>query len=79
MSYGFEMCNSFQWNRNFVKRSPATGGNSACPHIFVSGSIEKAFPLRAPLLPADTVVTLPLAHLRPHVLPNSLRKLRNSS
>jgi hypothetical protein len=72
MSYGLEICSIFQWNRSFVKYSLATEDNSICTYVFVFSSTEKALPLPAPLPLADTAVTLPLAHLRAHVLQNTL-------
>jgi hypothetical protein len=56
MSYGLEMCSSFA-------AAPAAGGSSISTYVFVLISIEKALPLLAPLPLADSVVTLPLAHL----------------
>jgi hypothetical protein len=69
MIYGLEMCSSFA-------AVQTTGGNSICrpTYVFVFSTTEKAFPLRAPLPIADTVVGvvgLPLAHLSAHVLPNN--------
>jgi hypothetical protein len=37
-------------------------------HVILCSGKEEALPLRAPLPLADTAVSLPLAHLRAHIL-----------
>jgi hypothetical protein len=59
------MCSSFA-------AAPLAAGTSIYNSVFVFSSTEKALPLLTPLPLADTVVTLPLAHLRIHVLPKNL-------
>jgi hypothetical protein len=62
MSYGREMCSSFQRHRRLVKYSAANGDNSIGIYVFCS-TTEKALPLRAQLPLADTTVPPPLPRI----------------